>query len=190
MQDTLQYFVLHLISNRYVKLSTFFIQNYLSKTITRSNIKLLDLWKGWSNLRTCILYSWKPDYRCSCGSLLITAQHLEDRLNECPRVKRSAFISNLKNVLSLSAAVKNSLNPLPVSTLFSHPRSASILLYGGNRMEADSLPGINYARLSRITLSLGTPFHLTRILNLNHFLTIFLSVASIRDLISMIKLRK
>lgn len=35
-------------------------------------------------------------------------------------------------------------------------------------MEADSLPGINYACLSRVTLSLGTPFHLTRILNHNH----------------------
>lgn len=53
-------------------------------------------------------------------------------------------------------------------------------------MEADSLPGINYARLSRVTLSLGTPFHLTQILNLNHFLTIFRSVASIRDLISIL----
>lgn len=56
-------------------------------------------------------------------------------------------------------------------------------------MEADSLPGINYACLSRVTLSLGTPFHLTRILNLNHSLTIFRLVASIRDLISMIELR-
>lgn len=108
-----------------------------------------------------LLFVKTSDYRWSRGTLLITVQRLEDRLNECPWVKRSPFISNLKNVLSLSTAVKNSLNPLSVSALLSaDPRSARILLYVGDQMEADSLPGINYARSSRIT-SLSAELQLT-----------------------------
>ena len=116
-----------------------------------------------------LLFVKTSDYRCSRGALLITVQRLEDRLNECPWVKRSPFISNLKNVLSLSTAVKNSLNPLSVSALLSaDPRSARILLFG-DQMEADSLSGINYARPSRITLRFATPLNSTR----THFSAIF-----------------
>ena len=130
------------------------------ETRARLNVKLFDPRKGLAigSSNVHLLFVKTSDYRCSRGALLITVQRLEDRLNECPWVKRSVFISNLKNVLSLSAAVKNSLNPLSASALLSaDPRSARILLYVGDQMEADSLPGINYARPSRIIRPVSPP---------------------------------
>lgn len=97
-----------------------------------------------------VLYSWKPDYGCCRGSLLITAQHLGGQIKRMSAGKTiSLYLESqersLPPSLCLPAPVKNSLNPLSVSALLLL-LLPTILLYGGGRMEADSLPGINYAR--------------------------------------------